>query len=258
MTATNVLEAKDITVRFGGVVALDGVDFAVPEHTAVGLVGPNGAGKTTFFEVISGLRSPNEGQILFQGTDITGVPPRRRARLGISRTFQRLELFGELTVRQHLLLSLRRRHRQSLLREILVGDRESTHERASIDGILESLDLMRVAHLPAAVLSLGIGRLVEVARALASEPRLLLLDEPSSGLDDVETDRLVDVLGGVHRDRGLALVIVEHNLSLVLGFCDEIHVLDFGRTIARGAPQEIRDDTRVQAAYLGTKAVNAP
>ena len=252
MTATPLLAARGVTVRFGGVVAVDNVDFAVPADSIIGLVGPNGAGKTTLFEVISGFRRPSSGEVLLDGAPITGLSPQARARLGISRTFQRLELFPELTVREHVLIARRARHRPARWREWVFGPHETDDERRAVDELLDSLGLSGVAARPASTLSLGVGRLVEVARALATEPKVVLLDEPSSGLDDVETERLVAVLREVRARRNLALVLVEHNLSLVLGLCDEVQVLDFGETIARGLPAEVRADERVQTAYIGT------
>jgi branched-chain amino acid transport system ATP-binding protein len=251
---TALLEARGVTVRFGGVVAVDNVDFLIPPNSIVGLVGPNGAGKTTLFEVISGFRRPTAGAVLFDGDNITRLSPQVRARRGISRTFQRLELFPELSVRQHVVLARRAKHRPAWWREWLFGTHESGEERRAVDELLDTLGLTEIANRPASTLSLGIGRLVEVARALATGPRLVLLDEPSSGLDEVETDRLVAVLKQTRMTRDLALVLVEHNLSLVLGLCDEVQVLDFGKTIARGTPAQVRDDKQVQAAYIGSAA----
>ncbi|GGM64592.1 ABC transporter ATP-binding protein [Dactylosporangium sucinum] len=256
MTAA-VLEARGVTVRFGGLVAVNNVDFVVPGNAIVGLVGPNGAGKTTLFETISGFITPNAGDIVLGGEPVTRLSPQARARRGISRTFQRMELFPELTVRQHVLLSRRVTHRPSRLREFVLGSYEAPAEREAVDGLLSSLGLTDVADRYAATLPLGVGRLVEVARSLAADPRVLLLDEPSSGLDETETDRLAEVLLDARKTRELALVLVEHNLSLVLGLCDEVQVLDFGETIARGTPAEVRDDPRVQAAYIGDVEVGA-
>jgi branched-chain amino acid transport system ATP-binding protein len=252
MTASPILHATGVTVRFGGVVAVDNVDFAVPPAGVVGLVGPNGAGKTTLFEVISGFRRPSTGSVLLAGADVTGASPQRRARLGLARTFQRMELFGELTVAEHVLLAHRARHRRLPLLGLLKGSAPSAPERAAVTEILDVLGLCDLADEPAAALPLGAGRLVEVARALATGPQVILLDEPSSGLDDIETERLVDTLMAMHADRDIALILVEHNLGLVLRICDSVHVLDFGRTVMHGPPAEVRADPRVQAAYIGT------
>lgn len=250
MTAA-VLDAAHITVRFGGVVAVNDVNFAVPVGGIVGLVGPNGAGKTTLFEVLSGFRAPTSGTVRLNGDDVTKVSPHQRARHGLGRTFQRLELFDELTVRQHVLLALRGHHRVPLLRDLVSRGRETEAERAVVDAILAELGLAEMAGQYAASLTLGGGRLVEVARALAMQPSVILLDEPSSGLDDIETDRLVSVLRHVRSQRNVSLVLVEHNLSLVMDVCDEVQVLDFGVTIAHGPPAAVQADRRVQAAYIG-------
>ena len=250
------IDASGIVVTFGGLVALAGVDFSAPAASITGLVGPNGAGKTTLFGVLSGLLRPSEGTVVLGGLDVTRASPQRRAELGLARTFQRIELFGELTVREHLVLARRARvghHR--LWKDLLGLDRwtRDPDEDGAIDSIIEELGLGSDAHRMAASLPLGTGRLVEVGRALASEPSVLLLDEPSSGLDTDETDALAAVLERTCRDRGVAMVLVEHNLDLVLGLCSQICVLDFGRMIATGTPEEIRNDAAVQAAYIGTE-----
>jgi len=254
--APALLDARDVTVRFGGLVALDGVSLGVPEGAIVGLIGPNGAGKTTMFGMLSGLVRPRTGTVHLAGHDVTGASPQRRARLGLARTFQRLELFEELTVREHLVVAYRvgRRHPAVRLALDLVGlgSRPLPGEDDTIDGILELLGLTRIAPVPAATVPLGTGRLVEIARALATRPRVLLLDEPSSGLDANETAALAGVLATLRRERGISLVLVEHNVEMVLGLADIVTVLDFGRPIAHGTPGQVRTDPAVQAAYLGT------
>jgi branched-chain amino acid transport system ATP-binding protein len=253
---TNLLEARAVTVRFGGLVALDAVDLAVTERSIVGLIGPNGAGKTTCFGVLSGLLRPRDGTVLVDGVDATRWSPQRRARNGLARTFQRLELFPELTVREHLVVAYRRGRRNIALRLVLdcigAGRRPLPGEDEAVDEILDRFALTRFARVPAATLPLGTGRLVEIARALAAEPRVLLLDEPSSGLDGGETAELAGVLAQLRDRHGLSLVLVEHNVDMVLGLADRVTVLDFGRVIAAGQPAEIRTSEAVQAAYLGT------
>jgi branched-chain amino acid transport system ATP-binding protein len=252
---TPLLEARAVTVAFGGLVALDRVDFAVPAGTIAGLIGPNGAGKTTCFGVLSGLLRRHTGAVYMDGVDITRSSPQRRARMGLARTFQRLELFPELTVREHLVVAYRSGKRNVAIRLLLdglgAGHRPYPGENHTVDGILALLDLTRLAWVPAAALPLGTGRLVEIARALAAAPRVLLLDEPSSGLDARETATLVHVLAQL-RDGGLSLVLVEHNVEMVLGLADAVTVLDFGKVIAHGSAGEIRDSEAVQTAYLGT------
>ena len=254
------LAAEGVSVNFGGLLALDRVSLAVPAGAIVGLIGPNGAGKSTFFGVLSGLIRPGHGAVSIDGDDVTRASPQVRAHRGIARTFQRLELFGELTVREHLVVAYRagaRRGIRSLLRTlpldlIGLGNRPVPGERDTIARILTTLGLQDVADVSARTIGLGTGRLVEVGRALATRPRVLLLDEPSSGLDARETAELAATLRQVRDDEGTSLLLVEHNVDLVLGLADTVTVLDFGQVIAAGAPQEIRNDPSVQAAYLGT------
>jgi ABC-type branched-subunit amino acid transport system ATPase component len=255
-----LLAAEEVSVRFGGIVALDTVELAVPERSIVGLVGPNGAGKTTLFAVLSGLRRPRRGRVRLAGIDVTHATPQRRAHLGLARTFQRLELFTELTVRQHLVVARRVREGRdrSLLRDLAgLGRRPSPGEDPAVDGLLELLELRDVASLPVSMIPLGTGRIVELARALATEPRVVLLDEPTSGLDVHETQQVGAALRTVRAERGVAFVLVEHDVELVLELCDDVTVLDFGRVIAHGPPASIRADAAVQAAYLGTTADGA-
>lgn len=254
---TPAVEAREVTMNFGGLRALDVVDFSAPPGSITGLVGPNGAGKTTLFSVLSGLLSPTSGKVLIAGQEVTDVSPQRRARLGLARTFQRIELFRELSVRDHLVLAHRASRGGSRLLADLVGlggRARSADEDEIVDGLLDELGLGAVSRRLAASLPLGTGRLVEVGRALAAAPRAVLLDEPSSGLDSAETEALAQVLVRACEQRGVALVLVEHNLELVLDLCARIAVLDFGRIIAEGTPQEVRADRAVQAAYIGTEA----
>jgi ABC-type branched-subunit amino acid transport system ATPase component len=259
--SASLLSAQDVSVRFGGIVALDGVDFEVPPRSIVGLVGPNGAGKTTLFSVLSGLRRPRGGRVLLDGADITGASPHRRAQLGIARTFQRLELFTELTVREHLVVALRVRQGRdrAVLRDLLgLGRSPAPGENQAVDGLLELLGLQSVAGEPVGLVPLGTGRIVELARALATEPRVVLLDEPTSGLDAHETQQIAAALRTAQAERGIAVVLVEHDVELVLRLCQHVTVLDFGRVIARGDPGSIRADPAVQAAYLGTASTVEP
>ena len=249
-----LLQATDIVVRFGGVVALDGVSLEVPPSSIVGLVGPNGAGKTTMFGVLSGLVRPRSGTVSLAGVDVTRSSPQRRSRLGLSRTFQRLELFGELTVRDHLVVAHRvsRGRDREFFRDLIgLGGRPSPGEDEAVNAILQLLGLEDLADRPVALLPLGTGRLVEVGRALAGEPRVMLLDEPTSGLGSHETDQLALTLRTVHEQRDVAIVLVEHDVELVLALADSVTVLDFGKVIAQGSPAQIRSDAEVQAAYLG-------
>ncbi|MDT3439931.1 MULTISPECIES: ABC transporter ATP-binding protein [unclassified Pseudofrankia] len=260
MTATTrspapVLECRDVTVRFGAVVAVNSVSVDVPPSTIIGLVGPNGAGKSTLFSVLSGLHRPNAGRVRFEGRDITGLPAARRARLGLARTFQRPEVFAGLTVREHIQLAYRvatRRRRiwtdMVTARGFRPADRAETEQVALL---LDALNLGDLADRPVAGLSLGMLRLVEIARALATNPKVLLLDEPSSGLDDQETEQVVQVFRMAVERQGVSLLLVEHDVAMVMGLCSRIHVLDFGTKIGEGTPAEIRSNKAVRAAYLG-------
>jgi ABC-type branched-subunit amino acid transport system ATPase component len=251
---TTLLDAQGVTVRFGGVVALDKVDFQAKERAITGLVGPNGAGKTTLFGVLSGLLRPRDGRVMLDGQDITGLSPQRRTRLGIARTFQRLELFGEMTVREHLVVAHRVRNRRdrTLFRDLIgLGDRPTADEDETVDGILSLFGLGDLAEQPVVLLPLGTGRIVEIARALATGPRVVLLDEPTSGLDAHETEQVAKALRDARDQRGVGFVMVEHDVELVLQLSEHITVLDFGRVIAQGSPADIRASSEVQAAYLG-------
>jgi branched-chain amino acid transport system ATP-binding protein len=252
---TPAIEARNVTVRFGGLVAVSDVSLAVPPASIVGLVGPNGAGKTTLFNVFSGLLRPQEGDVFLGGKKITGAAPSKRARLGLARTFQQLELFMGLTVREHVVLGYRVRNQRRRLWSDLVTagslHRESDAERTRVDHLIDLLDLGGVANVGASVLPLGTARRVEVARALATGPSIVLLDEPSSGLDGRETSQLGGALRTVADEEKIALLLVEHDVAMVLGLSSEVAVLDFGIRIAYGTPDEIRNDPAVRAAYLG-------
>jgi len=254
-TTELVLEARDVTVRFGGLLALDAVSVEVPPATIVGLVGPNGAGKTTLFGVVSGLLRPNEGDVYLGGRRITRAAPSKRARLGLARTFQQLELFLGLTVREHVVLGYRVRAQRFRLWSDLVtaGSLHPTTdgERRRVDQLIDLLGLRSVVNTPASALPLGTARRVEVARALATGPRVVLLDEPSAGLDASETAQLADALRTVVAEEQVSMLLVEHDVAMVLGLSSQVAVLDFGVRIAYGTPDAIRADASVRAAYLG-------
>jgi branched-chain amino acid transport system ATP-binding protein len=250
-----VLAGRNISVRFGGLVALDDVDIEVPSGTIVGLVGPNGAGKTTLFGVLSGLLRPASGTVELMGRDVTNLSPQARARLGMARTFQHPELFHDLSVRQHVVLAYRVRHAYKRLWRDLVDlrgwRRPPREEDERVDGLVSVLGLERVADVPVAALPLGTTRRVEVARALAASTAVLLLDEPSSGLDSRETEQLSHVLRTIVDTEGVGILLVEHDVGMVLRLSSMVTVLDFGRCIAVGPPDEMRVNDRVKAAYLG-------
>jgi branched-chain amino acid transport system ATP-binding protein len=247
-TDAPLLEADHVTVRFGGIVALDSVDLAVMPGTIAGLIGPNGAGKTTLFNAVTGVVEPAGGRIRLGGVDITRWPPHRRGRAGISRTFQRLELFTGLTVHDNLLGAW-----ESSVNGAVLGRRRDEGRRIVAE-VTELLDLEDISDRLAGQLSVGQGRVVELGRALCTRPRVLLLDEPSSGLDPSETAQFRDTLRKVvGRETGEpAILLVEHDVQLVMEICDWITVLDFGVRIAEGTADEIRKNEKVIAAYLGS------
>ncbi|MBO2447515.1 ABC transporter ATP-binding protein [Actinomadura barringtoniae] len=250
------LEASGITVRFGGVTAVDGAGLEAPPGTVTALIGPNGAGKTTFFDVVTGLRRPAGGTVHFEGADLTGRAPHERARRGIARTFQRPEVFGALTVRENVQVAAEihaatrdvpGRTRADRWRRRRAARRQ-TGEAA--DALLERLGIAQYAQCRAGTVPAGVARLVELARALATGPRLLLLDEPSAGLPVPASRSLECLLRDLAAD-GLAVLLVEHDMDQVMGVCDVLYVLDSGRVIASGPPVEVRSNPRVREAYLG-------
>ncbi len=241
-----LLEAKGVVVRFGGNVAVSDVDLDVEEHRITGLIGPNGAGKTTMFNALCGLQAMARGSVVLDGEDISTLAPHKRARRGLARTFQRLEVFTLLSVRENILAGAEMR--RGWARHHPGSDR-SPHEIA--DELIERLALGDVADERVDGLPTGRARLVELGRALANQPRLLLLDEVSSGLNEAETEAMAVVLRELASD-GIGILLVEHDMSLVMSTCETINVLDFGQIIAVGTPEEIQADERVQEAYLGS------
>lgn len=236
-----LLEVSDVTVTFGGKHALEGAGLTAETGKITGLIGPNGAGKSTLFDVICGLRRPVAGTVVLDGTDVTKAGPAKRARHGMARTFQRLELFGRLTVRENLMVAAE-------------FSPEKKHAASMTGKILDRLGLTEFAQVPADDLPTGTARLVEVGRALAARPRYLLLDEPAAGLDADETERFAVLLRSLADNEGVAILLVEHDMSLVMGSCDQVYVLDLGKVITSGTAEEVRRDQRVLAAYLGTQA----
>ena len=237
------LVAERITVRFGGIQALNEVDVAVTGGTVHGLIGPNGAGKTTLFNVITGLQTPTRGRVRFDGADITRARPHVRARRGMARTFQRLELFDTLTARENVQMAA-----ETQRRRLPTGATPA----ATATHLLAHVGLSAIADEPTDSLPTGLARLVELARAMATSPSVLLLDEPSAGLNQDETTALGQILVGLAAD-GIAVLLVEHDMSLVMSICDEVTVLHYGETITTGDPATVRADPAVQAAYLGTE-----
>ena len=247
-----LLRASGVSVRFGGLHALDEVDLAVPAGQITGLIGPNGAGKTTLFNVLCGLIEPAAGHVVLGGEDITDWPTHRRGRAGLARTFQRLELFARMSVEDNLVAAWESSHPGAIF------GRGRAERRRRVAEVIEILGLGHIARRIAGELPTGLGRMVELGRALCTDPRVLLLDEPSSGLDLGETQRFSQVIRAAVGARGAgepAVLLVEHDMSLVMEVCAEITVLDFGRRIACGTAVEIRRDPAVRAAYLGESDV---
>jgi branched-chain amino acid transport system ATP-binding protein len=241
------LDVSGICVQFGGLAALADVALEAREGAITGLIGPNGAGKTTLFDVITGMRKPNSGSVSLNGQDLRGLSPYRRSHLGLGRTFQRLELFGTLTVRENVRVAVSvGRHRFWSL-----GGREEVNQ--TTDEILERIGLQDIADARADTLPTGTGRLVELARAVAIRPTILLLDEPASGQNPEETARFAGILRSLS-SHGLAVLLVEHDMDLVMSVCDEVYVLVGGAVLRHGTPDEIQRDPEVAAAYLGNQA----
>ncbi|HWW52415.1 MAG TPA: ABC transporter ATP-binding protein, partial [Acidimicrobiales bacterium] len=231
-----LLDVVDVTVRFGGNLALDNVSVSAVEGRVTGLIGPNGAGKTTLFNVVGGLQPPTHGQVFIDNENVTSLAPYQRARRGLARTFQRLELFGLLTVRENIKVAADIRRGWDRR-----GQKHAESPAVIADRILSEIGLTEVANERADVLPTGTARLVELGRALATRPRLLLLDEPASGQDESETRRFAVVLREL-ASAGIGVVLVEHDVRLVMDVCDTIFVLDYGQVLASGAPKDIRSD----------------
>jgi ABC-type branched-subunit amino acid transport system ATPase component len=247
------LEVKDLTITFGGVVAVDSVSLTAPMGTITGLIGPNGAGKTTTFAGCSGLVRPTSGSVRLFGRDLTSASPAQRARAGLGRTFQRVEVCESMTVRANVLVGAEARvSGVNPLRQLGIGDRSGTTGRMA--DALARCGIEALADRPVRSLSTGQKRLVELARVLAGDFRFLLLDEPSSGLDDAETERFGEILRHIVAELGVGILIVEHDMDLVMGVCERLHVLEFGHLIFSGTPAETRASELVRAAYLGAEA----
>jgi len=250
-----LLQTEQLGVRFGGLLALDNCNLALPEGSLSGLIGPNGAGKTTVFNLLSGFISPTQGTMVFAGQELNGLPPHARTRLGMARTFQNIRLFEDLTVLDNVLVGLHCRRRTRWWEGLVHSPRYRREEREQgrrALALLEEVGLKDAALEKAGQLPYGGQRRLEIARALATRPRLLLLDEPAAGLNPQETLELMDFLRDIRVRHGLTMLVIEHNLRLVMNLCEHLTVLDHGLTIAQGPPGDIQKNPLVIKAYLGT------